>query len=243
MIAGKYVYCIIDDRETRFSERGFFDEEIYIVKYNSISAVVSSVPFKEIEANVQNITSHQIVVDEARKNGAVIPVRFGVIFKDTEGVLKLLKSSCNDFKKKLEKFKNTDEYGLKIILEKKNREMIKDRVMQNSSEIISLSKQISDSSQGKSYFLKMKLDEAVRNEALQKIEELTGSMHREISTTALDTCLLKDDLDQIVLNSSYLVNREKYSQFKKKIKQLKSKYEPLGFTIHLSGPWAPYSFC
>lgn len=243
MIEGKYLYCILEGTQgSNFGNMGLFGKKTYAISYKDISAVLSNIPFKEIKPEIEAITSHQKIIDEVRSYGTILPARFGTIFRSDDGVKKMLIQSYKDLRSKITKLKDKDEYGLKIIIDKSNLNNLK-LASHNTPEIKKLKKEMASAGEGTAYFLKMKMDEAIRNQTYKKIEMLSGHIHEDLAKTAKDSCLLKSDFDEIVLNVAYLVNRDESNLFHKKLDQLKTKYETQGFTFHLSGPWAPYSFC
>ena len=243
MIDGKYLYCILDGiQDSNFENIGLHGKKTYAISYKDISAVLSNIPFKDIKPEIDAITLHQRIIDEARLYGTILPARFGTIFRSDDGVKKMLTKSYKDLRSKITKLKDKDEYGLKIIIDKSDLKKF-ELLSHDTPEIKKIKKEISSSGKGTSYFLKMKMDEAIRNHTYKKIEELSGKIHEEMVKVAKESCLLKTDFDEIVLNAAYLVNRDEVGLFHKKLDQLKEKYETQGLTFHLSGPWAPYSFC
>ena len=243
MVDGKYLYCVREgSKNHRFGDIGLFGKQAYTVTYKDISAVVSNIPFKEMQPDVENLTAHQRVIEESRSLGTTLPVRFGIMFKTDDGVKKMLAKSYADLKSKVIKLKDKDEFGVKIIIDKSDLKKISS-IQYDSLEVEKIKKEISMSGEGTSYFLKMKMDEAIKNQTHRKIDQISGQIHSELTKASEDGCLLKADFDQIVLNASYLVDRDQITKFHQKLDKLKKKYENVGFIFHLSGPWAPYSFC
>ena len=240
MVDGRYVYCILEGNvKEELGNIGLFDSNVYTISHNYISAVVSKIPLKEMQPNVDHIVAHQRVVEASRKIGTSLPIRFGIIVKTDDGVKKLLVKSHKDFTAKISKLRHKDEFGIKIIIDNdKGRGKLS-----NNSEIKKLKSGISNTSQGTAYFLKMKMDEAIKIEKLKQIDKMSGQIHRHLTELCDDSCLLKTDLSQVILNAAYLVSKEDREEFNAAISKLKSKYKDEGLVIHESGPWAPYSFC
>jgi len=233
MVDGRYVYCILEgSAKEEFGNIGLFDSNVYTISHNYISAVVSKIPLKEMQPNVDHIVAHQRVVEASRKIGTSLPIRFGIIVKTDV-------KSHKDFTAKISKLRHKDEFGIKIIIDNdKGRSKLS-----NNSEIRKLKSGISNTSQGTAYFLKMKMDEAIKIEKLKQIDKMSGQIHRHLTELSDDSCLLKTDLSQVILNAAYLVSKEDREEFNAAISKLKSKYKDEGLVIHESGPWAPYSFC
>lgn len=238
------MYCILHgEGSSTFKANGIKGGPVYTVDYRDISAVVSDVAFKEISPSMDDVVAHNKVVEAARGSGVVLPVRFGVIFRNKDGTRKLLRTSYKGYKSKLAKLRGKDELGLKVVLEKEAMGKIESLAREESEEAKKIRLESASSGEGTSYFLKLKLDDIVRNEALNKISMISEQVHDELTETAEESRLLKTELDQVVLNSVYLVETEKVKEFNKRLAALERKYEPMGFSFHVSGPWAPYSFC
>jgi Gas vesicle synthesis protein GvpL/GvpF len=240
---GRYLYCVTDAPSVGFGSIGISGAEVTGVEYKGVTAVVSTIPFKTLEASLDNIMAHQKVVEASRAQSTTLPVRFGVIFKNQEGVKEMLAKSFDDYHAKLVKLKDKDEFGAKVILDDDGLKRIKSSVESESEEVKKLSKAAAKASKGTSYLLKIKVDEALRNETAKRIETMSQSVHQELVRSALEGALLKAEHEQIVLNAAYLVDRSHRSEFQEEAGKVKRKYEKQGLTVHLSGPWAPYSFC
>lgn len=243
---GRYIYCIIDWGEKKpignFGNIGIGENPVYTIDYKDIAAVVSTIPFKQMESNLNDIVAHQRVVEVARQANTVLPVRFGVILKNEEGIKKLLASSYKDYRTKLSSFSGKDEIGIKVLINKSSLKKIKEQAGQ-AEEIRKLKQEISSAKPGTSYFLKLRLEDAMKNETLMKIDKMVGKINSSLAGMAVDRRLLKSDVGEIVLNAAYLVERDKISAFDAKVKELRERFEREGMTLHRSGPWAPYSFC
>jgi hypothetical protein len=238
---GNYLYCIVEP-DVSLAVEGIFSRPCRVVTYKDIGAVVSTVPYVEPEPSLDNIVAHEKVVEAARLLGTTLPVKFGVIFRNEEGVRTLLSASYKDYRSKLDKFNDTDEYGVKVILKTQGMQKLREGVGKESKEIARMQAQAAKAKQGKSYFLKMKLDEAIKVESYKKIDELSHQIHDELSRQARTSAILKTEHAQIILNAAYLVNRKEGDAFVKFARKVGQEYASLGLMVHTSGPWAPYSF-
>jgi Gas vesicle synthesis protein GvpL/GvpF len=241
---GLYTYCICaGEKEPDLKVNGIKGGPVYALDYKDIWAVVSDVPFKQIAPSVDDVVVHNKVVESARESGVVLPIRFGTIFKNKEGTRRLLRASYEDFKSKLAKLVGKDELGVKLVLEKDAMDKIGRAVRQESAEARRVAEEASSTSKGASYFLKLKLDDIVRNETLKKIGRISEEVHGELAKTADESRVLQTELDQVVLNSVYLVQKGKLNQFNATVQEMEKKFQSIGLSFHISGPWAPYSFC
>lgn len=243
MTDGRYVYCIIENNSTTdLGNIGLYDSLVYQIHFKDISALVSTIPFKEIHPSVNEINSHQHVVEASRARWTTLPVRFGTIFKTDDGVKQFLTRSHKDLQSKITKFKDKEEYGLKVIIDKNDLQKLDLKIAENK-EIKKIKEELDGAGKGTSYFLKMKMDEAIRTELLKKVDEIGGDIHKQLSQVSTTSCTLRSELAEIMLNSSYLIDKNEKEKFDSQVHKIKKKYEPIGITLHVSGPWAPYSFC
>src|SRR5687768_4203669 len=131
---GRYIYCIINWGEKKpignFGNIGIGENPVYTIDYKDIAAVVSTIPFKQMDWNMNDIVAHQRVVEAAREVDTVLPVRFGVILKNEEGIKKLLAGSYKDYRSKLTSLRGKDEIGIKVLLSKSSLKKIKEQAEQ-----------------------------------------------------------------------------------------------------------------
>src|ERR1700733_4633868 len=159
---GRYVYCIVDSAEpTLLEDVGLLGKPAHVVGHRDIGAVVSPVPYAEIEASIDNILAHQQVVEASRKIGTTIPVKFGTIFQKEDGVTTLLTKSYEDYRRKLTKLQGMDEFGVKVLFNKAGLAKLKSVVEQTSPEIVKMRRSLTKAGEGKSYFTKLKMNEAI----------------------------------------------------------------------------------
>ena len=53
---------------------------------------------------------------------------------------------------------------------------------------------------------------------------------------------LSDKGEEMVLNVSFLISREKLEEFQKVVRRLHDYYFPEGLWVEYTGPWPPFSF-
>ena len=238
MTDGRYIYCISEMGEDRdLNAVGILGRPVFFIGFKDIGAYVSIVPYEELKTDIEVIESHQHVVERSREKVATLPVKFGVIFKTDEGVRSLLAKSYEEYRAKLSKFRNKDEFGLKVLITKQSTDSTK------KEEMVKASGNRSKVGEGAAYFQKLRDEEAKRANELKIWDGIRGEIKERLSEHAVQQTVLNSDLPQILLNAAYLVDRKKKDAFFNSIEQVRSRFEHSGVAIHMSGPWAPYSFC
>ena len=140
--AGRYLYCVTEADSGSFGNIGISGKEVTGVAYKDVTAIVSAIPFKTIDASLDNIMVHQKVVEASRSKATTLPVRFGVIFKNEDGVKEMLSKSYQDYRAKLEKLRGKDEFGAKVIIDEAGLKRIKAEVETESAEVRKLNKAV-----------------------------------------------------------------------------------------------------
>ena len=118
---GRYVYCIIPwgggKSAVSFGDLGIEDSgEVYALPFGDIAAVVSNASFKEYVLTEDNVRTHNQVITLVMEEYPVLPMAFGMVFKN-EGVLKgVLEKTRSDLKKALKEVEGKVELGIKVIL-------------------------------------------------------------------------------------------------------------------------------
>ena len=247
-LTGRYVYCMLEGEvNLELGNIGINDLPVQTIAGAGVTAVVSPIAYRQTESNVQHVMAHQRVVEEARKvkDAVVLPVRFGVVINGDTGVKKLLQNSAPQYKEKMRQLHDKEELGVKVLLNgAESLAQFRKSVELESAAIQKLKDEISSSpNKGRAYFLKMKLQDALKTETLRKIDDMSSVIHQELVGMADRSVKLRSDVNQVILNASYLVDRSKVAAFEQKVLELRQQFAARGLTIHTSGPWAPYSFC
>ena len=211
MSAVKYVYAIISSSGNNdFGEIGIENTgRVYTINYNDIAAVVSDSQVKEYDLNEDNCLSHMRIVTQIMEQNTVVPMSFGMVFKDQETLLAILKASYEVLRQALDGLDNKVELGVKVIIPK--------TVMQSPDGPFG----------GKS-----------REEF---IKECGSHFLDALNKVAVNSSEGKLFSDRLVLNASFLVERDKIGEFVEVLEAVDSKYQFL--KTQYSGPWPPYNFC
>ncbi len=198
---GKYVYCIIKAQEEKesFGNIGFQGKEVYTIKYRDFSPVVSDALFKKYDIeDEEDIKTHTYVVNEVMKKYSVIPVAYGMVFKNKKLVDISMRSGYQAMRKAMKIVDNKVELGVKVILPK-------------------------DSDGDR-----------------QKAEQCKKEFSETLKQIAFDSKNLNLFSKRLIMNGSFLVEKDKVEAFSDEIERLRTKYD--SFKVQYSGPWSPYNF-
>lgn len=192
-----YVYCVIPFESSKEENFSFShgNKQIYLLPYKGMAAVVANCDKTECKLDENAAIEHEEIIRKVMAEHTVIPMAFGMVFKNQEILHEVLEKSYPILKKHLIAFHNKIEVGIKAIS------------TENAEEDLSSAK--------------------------EDIENLLGAKSIEAAKGRLFS-------DRLLLNTSFLIEKNKLEEFSATVAKLEEKYPQLKFLY--SGPWPPYSF-
>jgi type I site-specific restriction endonuclease len=263
---GLYAYGLVDKKPEQLDIWGIGRKgKIYPVEGREVSVMVSEIDIDAFQSQVKNLFSelakttelaqsgvkellqaHEDVVDALTKATTVVPFKFGTVLKGEQAALKMLQDYEEKFKNLLAKFAGRAEWGMKVYANQ--QEFIK-YIMQIEPELRDMEGKREKLSRGVAYLLTRKMEEELKDRATLRLSEITEAIFHGLGKDACEGKVnntlsqkLTSKKKEMILNSAYLVEREKVASFCKQGKRLMQKYAVMGLDIEVSGPWPPYSF-
>jgi hypothetical protein len=238
---GKYVYCIIESSEPRsFGPMGIGGrgDEVYTVHHQGLAAVVSNTPLVVYDPTRDNVFAHEQVNETVMRDFTVLPMAFGALFRTEDDIIELMRGTEDALRDVLNKMAGKVEYGLKVNWD---RDRVIAEIEQENEEIRNLKEQITSRATGSTYFARMQLGRLVE----QALSEQSDSYVREVYAALRDTAVAsranKPIGDKMIMNAAFLVERERETEFDRKVKEIAAKYEGK-LSFKYTGPWPPYNF-
>jgi hypothetical protein len=118
--SGKYVYCIIRSGDGRrsFGNIGFSGAEVYTLDYRDVAPVMSDTPLKKFDVRDEDVSLHKNVVQRVMEEHGVIPVAYGMSFKNKKTLLIALSAGYQAMKKAMKVVEDKVELGVKVLADK-----------------------------------------------------------------------------------------------------------------------------
>jgi len=251
-----YVYCLLRnpiDLQSKLKSNGFetlmFDDFTVIAKYvneSEFSEENLKINLSDIQWIESNAREHFSVISLIMENSTVIPFRFGTIFNTHDSLKKFITDYSDSLIENFLHIAGKEEWSVKIYC---NRNILCEQIDELSQDAAEMEKQIMASSPGKAFLLKRKKTDLIENE-MNKICQNYGQQYyndfKSLSElTYLNNLLPKEFTgreDTMILNASFLVIKNKVTDFIKTSDTLRTKDSNIGFSIEVTGPWPPFSF-
>jgi len=238
---GKYVYCIIKSADERdFGPIGIGEggNRVYTVHHGDLAAVVSDTPIRIYDPTRENVLAHELVNETVMREYTVIPMSFGTIFRTKDDIIELLKSTYRAFDDVLEKMRDKIEFGLKVLWD---REKVISRLEAGDEEIRRLKDEITSNAQSSTYFARMQLGRLVEQALADKSSSIVKDIYDHLRDAAIASRPDKPIGDKMIMNASFLVERDRADEFDHKVSEIGHKYEGK-LQFRYTGPWPPYNF-
>jgi len=255
---GYYFYCVRYSNGSPLTAFGIDGKsKTEICSLGDIEAIISPVDLlkygsKEIAKNakedlkwiIKHAQMHERVIEEAMKESAVVPMKFGVVFKNKKNLEDTLHKNSDKFKKILKSLDGKEEWSVKIYV---NEKKLKDEIKNRNKTLKKELKNAKKLPKGADYFKELEVEEKVNRILLKEIEKYSKSFFKALKSlaeSARENKILSKEFvgkdDSMILNSAYLVKKDNIKRFKKKLKELESSNE--SFIFECTGPWPPYNF-
>ncbi|MEF8772191.1 MAG: GvpL/GvpF family gas vesicle protein [Halodesulfurarchaeum sp.] len=200
LMTNVYAYGIIEQEDLELVVEAVAGaSRVYTVDYKTLSAVVSPIDTKDPERTDKDVNRHNEVLRTVMEHGdgrTVVPMSFGMAFKNERTLKGVMRGARRAFRKALNDIEGTVELGVKLI----------------ASDSADLN------------------GEAIRDDVGDRL----GPHY--VSET--DNDLFSE---RLLLNKSYLVERDGRDAFDDAIDKIEAEYEDV-LTVQYTGPWAPYNF-
>lgn len=238
---GKYAYCVIETKEEKsFGHIGIGDrsDEVYTVHHRNLAMVVSNSPITAYPPIKKYAFTHEKVIAEVMKTHTVIPMSFGVIFNNDKEIRLLLNNNYPELEKTLQKLTNKIELGLKVFLKK---ECFADEIEQGNPDITRLKNEINSLPVAETYHKKIQLGTLVQAVVEDKRLHYAREIHERLGEFAAEAKLNNTVGERMLLNSAFLVERDREQEFDEKVNEVFLKHSDR-LEFKYSGPWPPYNF-
>lgn len=249
-----YIYCVTS-KEPNFKD---LDCGVYSICHNGLYAIVNKVSkssFSEenLKKNLSDIKwveekarEHIKVINQVMESATVIPFKFGTVFKTEDNLKKMIEDCSGQIKDNISKLDGKEEWSVKIYCDFK---ILNEKISQISEKIKELDQEIVSSSLGKAFLLKKKREDLIKEEVNKKINECGQNCYEKLKERAEEVVINKllpkevtEKENEMILNSAYLVLKEKVETFLDLIEEMKNKHSEVGFEFDCAGPWPPFNF-
>jgi hypothetical protein len=251
-----YLYCVTDTLP--FPGQSIESHGLESIEFNNFYMIVRHVPYSEFsEVNLKlNLSDvhwreamafdHINVIKKVMEYNTVIPFKLGTIFDNDESLRNYIKNRTGSVRENFIQIRGKEEWVLKIYC---NCRKLSEQIDEMSEVAVALEEKIMASSPGRAYLLERKKTEFVDAEMERLLREYGQSYFdnfKILSESAQLNPLVPDGVtgrpDRMILNASFLVDKDKVAIFKSTASSIRKSDGDSGIVVETFGPCPPYSF-
>jgi hypothetical protein len=224
---------------------------------DDLAAVVSPVPLERygedaLQEQLADATwtairamRHEKVVEHFARRMSIIPLRFGIIYLERERLKEMLSQKQEELRAIIKRLRGREEWGVNIYYD---RAKLLEKITELSPRLRELAESADSASPGQSYLLRKKIDGLREAEARAETKRVAARVEEELSSRSEGAArlrVLKDEateVGELAARLAFLVERERFDEFRAAAEQLAKEYEDAGFKLELTGPWPAYNF-
>ena len=219
-----------------------------------VSAVsLAEYDLKALEVHLQDrnwleflAMSHQRVMTELLDSYTLLPLKLCTLYIDEDRVRAALNDNAESFRTALDRIEGAVEWGVKAYC---NKAALEVWAAHSAPQLSQLVQSVAKATPGARYMLEKRLaraaqqaSEELRRTYAQASHSLLSACVRAAEQNPVQPAQIHGHGDDMVLNGAYLVDEAGTDAFAAAIEELRTQYEPCGFSFVLIGPWPAYSF-
>lgn len=248
--ANTYIYCIsrtqagrTDGKATTaklgIDVKGIGGKPVRTVPYSDLVAVVSDSPFDTYDVTRENLMAHEQVVEKVMEQSDVLPVSFGTVADNDQAVQQqLLAAALDEMHHALDVVHGRAELGVKVTWEK-NR--LFSEIAAEDQTIATLLSQISGTTPEETYDERTQLGELISAAIERKRDQEAPVLLQALLPLAVDSRVNDILTDLMVLNASFLVDKQQIPAFQAQVETLRQQ-QAGRLLFQFVGPLPPYNF-
>lgn len=253
-----YLYCV-SNKKPELKKINCFVNDLYLVNDKDLWAVVSKVSDDEFSEEKlkksladfewvkRKASLHEKIIEGVMEGTCVIPFKFATLFASEDNLKGMLREQAKILKENLKALEGKEEWGVKIYCDRKK---LKESLLEENEMILEINQEISSSSPGRAFLLKKKKEELLNTEMNIKINEYGRESFYSLREQSLQSSFNKllpkevtEREEDMILNSTFLLDKKRASDFVHAVENLRERYGHKGFLFDCTGPWPPYNFC
>jgi hypothetical protein len=235
-----YLYGVMGDGGPGdFTAHGLRDQPVEIVRYEDLAALVSLAPAEGCPVTRPNVVAHQLVLDAAMRNGAVLPMRFGVVAPDARTVRdQFLRAQAARLRDLLALVAGKVELVVKASWAEQS---VFQEIVAANPEIRALRDAIVGRPEPDTRATRIALGQMVEADLRVRRDQDSRRILDVLAPLAHDVKNGKNETEMMVLNAAFLVGTRRQDAFDTAVDALREAFgQRLAFRS--LGPLPPYSF-
>jgi hypothetical protein len=235
----KYVYGVTPKTASAPHGTGIRRRRLHAIEDGQLAAIVSDAPEGDVQAGREELLTHARVLDRARAQGVVLPMRFGVVMPDEDAVRReLLEGYRDELLLQLREVDGKGELRLRAIYDE---DALMKEIVKAHSDIAALSAALRGRPPDAMYYERIELGQKVAQAVEQAAIVDLAAIVDVLEPLAVAVQVGEPDHEHVAANVSFLVEEAQIPAFDQAVDAL-GRQNAGRMTFKCTGPLPPYSF-
>ena len=258
-----YVYCIAESAAAAQLPADSLpaaieeDSKFEWIEVHNLAALVSRVPLATYneESLAEHLTDatwtairamrHETVVEYVAKRASVVPLRFGTIYLERDGIEKMLTERSRSLEEIIEQLRGREEWGVNVY---SDRAVLMSTITSVSPVLREMVERAQQASPGQSYLMQKKIDALKTDEVRAAVNRIVEEIEQRLMAQSDDARRLRilkvetTEHGELKAKFAFLVKRSGFEEFRDAAERLAQENQAAGIRIELTGPWPVYNF-
>ena len=258
-----YVYCIAESAAAAQLPADSLpaaiedDAKLEWVAVNHLAALVSQVRketyseeslaehLKDATWTAIRAMRHETVVEYVAKRTSVIPLRFGTIYLERNGIEQMLTEKSRELEEIIEHLRGREEWGVNVY---SDRAVLLSSITSVSPVLRELVERAAQAPPGQSYLMQKKIEALRVDEARSAVSRIIDQIEAKLREQADDARRLRilkvetTEHGELKAKFAFLVKRSEFEEFRDAAERLAQEHQAIGIRLELTGPWPVYNF-
>jgi hypothetical protein len=188
---------------------------------------------------------HETIAEYVAKRAGIVPLRFGTIFLERDGIERMLSDKGRELREILARLRGRVEWGVNVFCD---QNVLMSGITSVSPVLRELVERAAQASPGQSYLMQKKIDALKVDEARAALNRIVDQVEKTLAEQSDDAKRLRvlkveaTEHGELKAKLAFLIEKSRFDRFRDAAEQLAQQHQPAGVRLELTGPWPAYNF-
>jgi hypothetical protein len=188
---------------------------------------------------------HETIAEYVAKRAGIVPLRFGTIFLERDGIERMLSEKGRELREILERLRGREEWGVNIFCD---QSVLMSGITSVSPVLRELTERAAQASPGQSYLMQKKIDTLKVDEARAALNRIVEEIEKSLTAQSDDAKRLRvlkveaTEHGELKAKFAFLIKKSDFDRFRDAAERLAQEHQAAGVRLELTGPWPAYNF-
>lgn len=188
---------------------------------------------------------HETIAEYVAKRAGIVPLRFGTIFLERDGIAAMLSEKGRELREILERLRGREEWGVNVFCD---QNVLLSSITSVSPVLRELTERAAQAPPGQSYLMQKKIETLKVDEARAALNRIIEEIEKSLAGESEDAKRLRvlkveaTEHGELKAKFAFLIKKSDFDRFRDAAESLAQEHQPAGVRLELTGPWPAYNF-